>query len=115
MTNNCSVSQKQYQNVFYDAEHLWFWFISSRNMQNGFRNTNRNMQRPCELLDIEILVTQLYLSGRLSVSELEVIKKYGEMKRCPNLYMWNENRDAALWLSAMRSIGTAARSRGWIE
>jgi hypothetical protein len=100
---------------FADAEHLWFWFVSSRRIRSGFRHGGENETRPCELLDVETLITRMYLSGKISAAELECLKKYGDMRRGPNQYMWDENKDAALWLSGMRAIGIAARDRGWIE
>lgn len=99
---------------FPDAEHLWFWFISGKQIKNCLGRGGDRF-RPCELLDVETLVTKLYLSGRLTVTELESMKKYGELRRMPNQYTFAENKDAAAWLSAMRTLGTAARRRGWIE
>ena len=80
---------------FQNAEQLWFWFLYSRSVQNGFaRNANAATRRACELLDVETLVTKLYLAGDL---------------------IWAENRAAALWRGAMETIGAAAKQRGWIE
>jgi len=100
---------------FPNAEHLWFWFISSRRIKNGLARRGDDWFRPCELLDVEVLITQAYLSGRLSAAELEVLKKYGEMRRVPNQHAFDENRDAMLWASAMRVIARMARGRGWVE
>ncbi|MDR3208840.1 MAG: hypothetical protein LBT45_03255 [Rickettsiales bacterium] len=102
------------QNQFQDAEHLWFWFISSRRLQNGM-NRGGGGTRPCELIDIETLVTRIYLSGRLSARQLEVLKKYGEMRRAPCQYVWAENKDTQLWAGAMNAISAAARKKGWVE
>jgi len=106
--------QTKENNLFNDAEHLWFWFISSRRIQSGFTRPGA-CNRPCELLDIETLVTQMYLSGRITVGELEVLKKYGELRKIPNQHIWKENKDAALWSSAIAALGSACRKKGWIE
>jgi hypothetical protein len=100
---------------FQDAEHLWFWFISSMHIKNGFSRNNDYNCRPCELLDVETLVTRLYLSGKFTSNQLEVMKKYGELRRAPNQYVFSENKDAILWHNAMRQLAVAARSKGWIE
>jgi len=111
---NCA-AETMVQGTFADAEHLWFWFVSGRRIKSGLRRGGGELYRPCELLDVEALVTKMYLAGRLSVQELEVLKKYGEARRVPNQHVFAENKDAALWGSAIRTLGIAARSRGWIE
>jgi hypothetical protein len=110
MTN----SQTMAQNQFRDAEHLWFWFISSRRLQNGMRRGGGDA-RPCELIDMETLVTQMYLSGRLDAGQLGVLKKYGDLRRAPNQHVWAENKDARIWIGAMGAIADAARRKGWVE
>ena len=111
MTNTRTMPQNQ----FINAEHLWFWFISSRRLQNGLGRRGECTGRPCELLDIETLITQMYLAGRITAQELEVLKKYGETRRVPNQYVWSENKDAALWSRAMKTLDGALRNKGWIE
>ena len=69
----------------------------------------------CELLDVETLITKLYLSGKLTDEQLNVMKKFGDRRRAPHQYIWSENRAAALWHSAMDTINIAATKRGWIE
>ena len=101
-------------NKFSDAEHLWFWFLSSRRIRSGLGRTAGCNGRPCELLDIETLITKIYLAGRISAAELDVMKKYGDLRRSPNQYVWEENRDAPLWASAMRTLESAGRAKGWI-
>jgi hypothetical protein len=101
--------------VFTDAEHLWFWFMSGRRIKSGFGQRGDDRFRPCELLDVELLITRMYFSGRLSGGELRVLKKYGEARRAPNQFAFGENRDAMIWAEAMRAIARAARTRGWLE
>ena len=80
---------------FQNAEQLWFWFLYSKSVQNGFSPTKgHETHRICELLDVEILITKLYLSGRLSDEQLSVMKKYGDRRRAPHQYVWSENRAA---------------------
>jgi len=115
MTKTIIESKTGPQSIFIDAEHLWFWFVSGRQIKNGLTRRGGEWFRPCELVDVETLITRMYLSGRLSADELGVIKKYGELRRAPNQYVFNENRDAILWVSAMRAISAAARKKGWVE
>lgn len=101
---------------FQTAEQLWFWFIYSKNVQNGFlRNHRTTTRRICELLDVETLITKLYLSGQLSDEQLNVMKKFGDKRRAPHQYIWAENRAADLWRRAMETITAAASERGWLE
>ncbi len=101
---------------FHSAEQLWFWFLYNKSVQNSIIRTQINStNRVCVPLDIEIMITKLYLSGRLSDEQLNVMKTFGDKKRAPHQYIWRENRAAALWASAMETIGCAAKQRGWIE
>lgn len=100
---------------FRDGEALWFWFISSARIRDGLRKVRESNTRPCELIDIETLVTRLYLSGKLSPEQLEAMKEYGVRRRAPNQHVWAENRAAGLWSAAMRTLTHAATAKGWIE
>ena len=101
---------------FQNAEQLWFWFLYSKSVQSGFsRNPHVATRRVCELLDVETLITKLYLSGDLTNEQLSVMKKFGDRRRAPHQYIWAENRAAALWRSAMETVGDAAKKRAWIE
>lgn len=101
---------------FQNAEQLWFWFLYSKSVQNGFvRTRGPNARRVCELLDVETLITKLYLSGGLSTEQLDVMKRFGDRRRAPHQHIWSENRAAQLWRTAMATIAAAARARGWIE
>lgn len=99
---------------FQNAEQLWFWFMYSKSVQTGFRYHKSSIHRPCEILDVESLVTKLYLCGKLSAEQLEVMKKFGDKKRAPHQYIYCENRAAALWKSAMDILGGAASKKGWL-
>ena len=101
--------------TFRDAEQLWFWFISSARIRTGLCRAGDAGMRPCEMVDIETFVTRLYLSGRLSRDQLVVMKQYGERRRAPSQHVWAENKDAAMWMDAMRTLQIAASAKGWIE
>ena len=99
---------------FQNAEQLWFWFLYSKSIQNGFHRNCSSIRRPCELLDVETLITKLYLCGKLSQEQLTVMKKFGDKKRSPHQYIYSENKAAALWNSAMETITEYARTKGWL-
>ena len=99
---------------FQNAEQLWFWFLYSKSVQNGFRYHKSSIKRPCEILDVESLITKLYLCGKLSEEQLAVMKKFGDKKRAPHQYIYSENKSAATWNSAMKTLDVAARERGWL-
>jgi hypothetical protein len=108
-----NISAEKFQN----AEQLWFWFLYSKQMrENNFgRMRAAPTRRPCEILDVETMITKLYLSGRLNDVQLCIMKKFGDRRRAPHQHIWNESRAAALWNSAMNVLDTAARERGWID
>jgi len=99
---------------FQDAESLWFWFISSAAVRGHFRRTDDVIGRICELIDVETLVTRLYLSGRMTREQLDVLVEFGAMRRAPHQHIYSENRKAALWRDAMDTLQTAAVAKGWI-
>lgn len=102
---------------FQNAEQIWFWFLYSKSVRNniGQKTNISTTQRVCELVDVETLITKLYLCGKLTDEHLTVMKKYGDKRRTPHQYIWRENRDAMLWNGAMTIFGAAARAKGWIE
>ena len=110
--------QENHVNKFRDAEQLWFWFISGTQFRSTLRHAGRMREtsfRPCESLDIETLITRLFLSGRISREQLEILKQYGERRRAPSQHIWSENRAAMLWTEAMRILQLAFGAKGWIE
>ena len=101
---------------FQNSEQLWFWFLYSKSVRNGFAyNGARNTKRVCELVDVETLITKLYLCGKLTDEQLAVMKEFGDKRRAPHQYIWKENKAAAQWACAMATIQNAAQKRGWIE
>ncbi len=101
---------------FQSAEQLWFWFLYSKSVRNDFcRMRNTPTKRPCEILDVETMITKLYLSGKLTNEQLETMKKFGDKRRAPHQYIWSENRAAAQWSAAMDVIEQTAQKLGWIE
>ena len=99
---------------FQNAEQLWFWFLYSKSVQNGFNFHKSSIKRPCEILDVESLVTKLYLCGKLTDEQLEVMKKFGDKKRAPHQYIYSENHAALLWKTAMDALGSYASKKGWL-
>lgn len=102
---------------FQNAEQMWFWFITARNVRNdiGRYKDKPENRKICELVDVETLVTKLYLAGKLTDEQLVVMKEYGDRRRTPHQYIWHENHDAAVWRDAMNTLNTAAMDKGWIE
>ncbi|MBO5833658.1 MAG: hypothetical protein J6R22_01750 [Alphaproteobacteria bacterium] len=101
---------------FQNAEQMWFWFLYSKSVRNNFGHMRVSpTRRPCELVDIETMITKLYLSGKLTDEQLAVMKKFGDRRRAPHQYIWAENRAAAQWNSAMKTIYESAHKLGWVE
>lgn len=102
---------------FQNAEQLWFWFVYSKSVRAGYIHTHTNThssRRVCEVLDVETLVTKLYLAGQLNDEHLDVMKQFGDKRRAPHQHIWAENRAAAVWRDAMQILDAAARDRGWM-
>ena len=114
MTQTLAISMAE---KFQNAEQLWFWFLYSKQVrENNFgRMRGTPTRRPCEVLDVETLITKLYLSGKLNDNQLCVMKQFGDRRRAPHQHIWAENRAAQMWGVAMTILDKAARERGWIE
>lgn len=114
-TNNIQLNISSIEK-FQNAEQLWFWFLYSKSLQKNFLYQNRSStKRPCELLDVETLITKLYLSGQLSNEQLEIMKLFGDKRRAPHQHIWSENKAASLWKAAMNTLYIVAKGKGWIE
>ena len=102
---------------FQNAEQIWFWFLYSKSVRDdiGVHKNKSSTRRICELVDVETLITKLYLCGKLTDAQLAIMKEFGDRHRAPHQYIWRENHAAAIWNSAMKVIDAAARERGWIE
>lgn len=101
---------------FQSAEQLWFWFLYSKSVRNDFiRGRATQTRRPCEILDVESLITKLYLCGKLNDEDLSVMKKFGDKRRAPHQHIWAENYSVAIWERAMNVLHVAAQQRGWID
>ncbi len=101
---------------FHSAEQMWFWFIYSKSVQSGFIHGHRTgSKKVCELLDVETMITKLFLSGQLTEEQLAVMKKFGDKRRAPHQYIWAENHSAYLWKCAMEVLENTARKNGWID
>ena len=114
LSNTIKKDEFNQSEKFQNAEQLWFWFLYSKSIQNGFRYHKSSIKRPCEILDVETLVTKLYLCGKLTEEQLEIMKKFGDKKRAPHQYIYSENRAAALWKSAMDVLSEYATKKGWL-
>lgn len=103
---------------FQNAEQLWFWFLYSKSVKAGYMHSRicaNQSRRICETIDVETLITKLYLSGRINDEQLAVMKQFGDKRRTPHQHIWTENKAAALWKNAMQTLEAAASERGWIE
>ncbi|MDR0449575.1 MAG: hypothetical protein LBG89_03930 [Rickettsiales bacterium] len=114
--NNMDKQPNEYSYKFANAEVLWFWFVASKRIKTGFiARQAAGGNRPCEVIDIEVLITRLHLSGKISSEGVRVITRYGFLRRAPNRNHRFEERDADNWCAAMDAINAAAKSKGWLE
>ena len=101
---------------FQSAEQMWFWFLYSKSVRNNFTRMHATQtRRPCEILDVETMITKLYLSGKITEEQLCVMKKFGDKRRAPHQHIWRENRAADQWNRAMQVLQNAAQKHGWID
>lgn len=99
---------------FLDAESLWLWFCCSLKTRARMYGFGYAVKRPCELVDVEVMIIKLYLCGKLTDKYLRVMKRYGDRRRAPHQGIRSQQRDSALWREAMDTLNKECRARGWI-
>lgn len=90
-------AQDDLDKKFQDADQMWFWFMTCRKKDTlssynvARMRTGRPVAHnpyPCEAIDVETLITRLYLSGKLTPRQLEVMKEFGDIRRAPHQHDW---------------------------
>ncbi len=109
-TNECTRTE----GLFESSEHLWMWFIFSKKIKPILKSQNGATYRPCEIIDIECLITKLHLSGQLSENELKVLLKYGMKQMAPLERIFSQRKDYFLWKSSMETLDFWFQKKGWI-
>ena len=92
--------------LFDSSEEAWLWFCKYSGRRDGYkRESSANIVfRPCSLDDVYIVVSRLYLSGKITKKQLEVLLKYGEKQIIPDDRIFDEYEDAVLWRDAMKKM-----------
>ncbi len=110
--NECLKSE----GLFLSAEDLWLWFMYCKKVRNGLqRRGDYSSFRPCELVDVEALITKLVLSQKISREQIAILISYGERQRVPDDREFRQRRDAKLWNDAMVTLGEWAKIKGWVS
>lgn len=102
---------------FATAEAAWFWFIENWTARvEGARFTagaGRTL-RPCEPMDIFVVLDRLYRNRRLTRAHLLVLRHYGRRGEAPDPRRVKEMRAHELWTQAMEILATAFERKGII-
>lgn len=96
-------------NKFNSFADLWFWYCSVKN-----KKTWRNSDYDLNLIDVEMLITNLYLQKKLNDKQLMALKEFGDKGEAPNPNIWSYKRKADLWTAAIAVIEPVARAKGLI-
>ncbi len=89
---------------FQSVEQVWFWFVQAYTArQDGARVTAGagTCNRPCEPVDIMVILDKLHRNRRLLIDHMKVLKHYGVRQLPPDPYRVKEARAATLWQEAM--------------
>jgi hypothetical protein len=104
------------QSQHIETENIWFWFVSAKKVQNGFKNRSESggVNRNYELADIEMVILRLQKTRKLSVKEIQTIVRFGMLRRVPNKNLRWEYNDAICWESAIETLSAEFLRKGWV-
>ncbi len=104
------------EKLFDTVEDVWFWFVKYEMDKENYEfykpRKISGVERPCFLDDIHIIVSRLYLSGKITKTELHVMFKYGKLQRSPDKYYECEETELKLWQSGMDKLKTPLIQKG---
>ncbi len=89
---------------FTNVSDAWFWFMSAQEARNSGARVKTgvsSISRPCEPVDILLVLDRLYRERRLQRDHLLVLRHYGRRKMAPDANRVKERRASTLWAQAM--------------
>ena len=92
--------------LFNSSEEAWFWFCKYNERRDGYKRESsaNTVIRPCFLDDVYIVVSRLFLSGKITKKDLDVLVKYGKKQIAPDIRTFEEYEDALSWQDSMRQM-----------
>ncbi len=102
--------------LFENAEEAWFWYCRY-DERNGFKlnNSSNRIIRVCNLDDIYLVVSKLYLAKKISERHLKTLIKYGRMQIVPDERIEEEKDEALWWSDAMDKIEIILKNKGIVK
>jgi len=99
---------------FSSPEAAWFWTMQALTA----RADGAGLQWSsgiCEPDDVVNAVNQLYVTRRLSLQTVVMLRNYGSLARSPDPLRKDERADSDTWRRAMVLIGDALREKGIVR
>lgn len=104
---------------FFDATQLWFWFIRMMKIHQESLLRNRvgygAGRYKMQLVDVQLVITQLEQQNKLTPKMIEVLAKYSKRHTEPNKNIQSQQQDRVVWDAAMAVLGAEFVRRGWTE
>ncbi len=102
--------------LFDSAEEAWFWFCRY-DERIGYKSNNSNFKiiRPCQLDDIYIVVSRLYIARKISERHLKTLIKYGRLQIVPDERILEEQEEALWWSDAMDKLEIVLIKKGIVK
>ncbi len=111
-------------NLFENEEDLWFWYHTCLKLKES-KQCYCRFERPCEPMDITILIQRLHETGMLLTGHLITLKTFGKQGFKPDHNIHgkhqrdNENRDERIasetWREAMLVLNFVFKQKGFIK
>jgi hypothetical protein len=92
---------------FGSADDAWIWTMAAlmaRRDGAGPVISVDGVARPCEPDDVVMCLEDLYRSGRIDLSQVRVMRTWGERQIVPSPLRLNEREFAQLWQQAMGAL-----------
>lgn len=104
---------------FFDATQLWFWFIRMIKIHQESLLQNRvghgAGRYKMQLVDVQLIITQLEQQNKLTPKMIEVLAKYSKRHTKPNKNIQPQQQDKVVWDAAMAVLGAEFVRRGWTK
>ena len=112
--------QRNSENItrFTTAQDAWFWFIDAQTAKEAgvyMKSASGFYNRPCEPVDILVILDRLYRKRQLLRDHVLVLRHYGKRKMPPDSRRIKEQRAAMLWDEAMDILEEALIAKAIVE
>ena len=101
--------------MFNSVEDILFWFFRCKTMRYEFFQKQYCVNdKLCSVDDIDIILSRLLLSGKLTNNHIKILIKYCEQNIIPS-YIRNDYNDVVLWNDLISILKNVFVEKGFLN